>query len=181
MNDDLETVGVEDATPTNPAALDAMAKEAQRIEEDCRYSSKSHFETSARWSSMHLAVGLPATIIAACGGVTSLAEYVRVGGSLAVLAAALMATLTFVKPNARAQEHQGAGSLYLALKNKARSFRQIDLLGPATSFSHLRRELKTLENERDHLSRSGPQIPRWAFARARAGIEAGEASYEVDK
>ena len=53
MNDDLETAGDDDATPD---AVDAMAKEAQRIEEDSWYSSKSHFETSVRWDSVHLAV-----------------------------------------------------------------------------------------------------------------------------
>ena len=42
-------------------------------------------------------------------------------------------------------------------------------------------KLKDLSEQRDRLNRECPQIPRWAYKRAKKGIEEGEASYEVDK
>jgi len=97
-----------------------------------------------------------------------------------LLAAVLTALMTFLKPNDRAALHRGVGDQYLALRNDARMFCEIDLLDTADDTKRAER-LRRLAQRRNELNGSAPQTPRWAFERAREGIAQGEASYRVDK
>jgi hypothetical protein len=42
-------------------------------------------------------------------------------------------------------------------------------------------KLRTLIDEKDKLNANSPQIPDWAYNKAKKGIEAGEAQFAVDK
>ena len=54
---------------------------------------------------------------------------------------------------------------------------------PVRSLSEqvLTERLKDLAHQKEKLNRGCPQIPSWAYERARKGIEAGEGGYTVDK
>jgi predicted DNA binding CopG/RHH family protein len=45
----------------------------------------------------------------------------------------------------------------------------------------LTQKLKDLSEERNRLNRECPQVPRFAYLKAKRGITNGEATYEVDK
>ena len=40
--------------------------------------------------------------------------------------------------------------------------------------------LKNLSEERNRLNRDCPQVPKWAYLKAKKGIEEGESIFEVD-
>ena len=48
--------------------LTKLSAEAHRIEEDTEHSAKGHFNAAERWGRFHLAIGLPAAVLAAIAG-----------------------------------------------------------------------------------------------------------------
>jgi hypothetical protein len=157
---------------------DRLYKEADRIEEDCVYSAKGHFESARIWGRWNLMLGIPAVILAAAAG--ALKEHADLAAGFAFASAAVTAVLTFLKPSERAAGHQKSGTLYNSLKNRARFFKEIKL-GSGTTSENLRKQLQTLSEARNSLNESSPEILRPAFERARQGIEAGEAAYRADQ
>lgn len=167
------------STATTPSPLSAVIAEAQRIEEDAIYSSKSHFEASRSWEYVHLWIGVPMTILAAVAGVSALSQQATVSGAISLLVAATSAVFTFLNPRDRATKHLTAGNAYKALHNDARIFRLVDC-SQGRPIEELTAALKDLNNRRNTLNAESPAIPRAAFERARKGIEAGETTYLVD-
>lgn len=159
-----------------------ITEEAKRIGEDSLYSAKGHFYAGQHWVNIHLWIGVPATILAAIAGASALSQFDYhnvVTGVLSIMVAALTAVATFLNPNEKASMHQVAGNSYNSLRNRARIFREIEM-GNIADDKLLVKELKDLNSERDKLNKESPQIPKWAYKKARRSIEEGEASYRVD-
>lgn len=162
-------------------AKEKIIKEAKRIEEDSLYSSKGHFYAAQFWTNLHLWIGIPATILAAVAGASALSQFDNhqiIAGVLAILVVALSAVSTFINPNEKAVIHHNAGNRYNSLKNRARIFSEIDI--DMESDESLLAQLRRLSAGRDELNEKSPQIPKWAFRKARKGIDDGEAQYKVD-
>lgn len=88
--------------------------------------------------------------------------------------------MTFLGPEKRSTEHHAAGDRYNAIKGRARRFREIDARGPATD-QELSDRLDAMVRDREEINESSPLIPKGAYEKAKKGIEAGEAAYQVDK
>lgn len=165
---------------TEPTIIEALRNESLRIEEDTEHSAKRHFNTCDLWSMLHYALGVPATILAAAAS-TALVKNDHGWAQLMGLAVALFAALmTFLKPSDRASQHRAVGNQYLALRNDARMFREIDL-AEAIDDSKKSERLRRLAQRRNDLNSSAPSTPRWAFEKTRQGIAEGETTYRVDK
>ncbi len=161
--------------------IKALEREACRIEEDCIYSGKSHYNAASDWNHVHQWLGIIATVLAALAGAAILKDFFPIeAGIISVFVALLTALMTFLKPNEKANSHKSAGDQYNSLKNQLRMYREIDLLHFRDSHA-LRDKLKDLSDRRDKLNQTSPQTPRKAFEQARDGIEAGESTYETDK
>jgi len=158
--------------------IEQLKSEALRIEEDATYSSKAHYESARRWGQIYLWLGIPTAIIAGISGVSAFEEYKLLAGVTAIIAAALASISTFLNPSEKAQTHYTAGFKYTALKNNTRIFREIELSDDANN--NLKEDLLKLAAERNSINEISPQIPRWAFEKARKGIEQGESKYAVD-
>lgn len=158
----------------------ALRREAARIEEDATYSSKSHFNAEQVWERRHYWLGIPATAFAAIAGAALFKNYAEVGSVLALLASLLTGLMTFLKPNERAAMHRVAAGQFLALRNDARIFHEVELL-QAERLGKLPERLKALSATRNELNQKSPSIPHRAFVAARKGIEEGEATHKVDK
>src|SRR5687768_6245646 len=117
-----------------------LRDEADRIEEDCTYTAKGHFESARVWVRWNLWLGIPAVVLAAAAG--ALKDTPDIAGLLAFASAAVTAVLTFLKPSDHAATHQKTGTLYNSLKNRARFFREIDLVSGERPES-LRKKLRT--------------------------------------
>ena len=157
---------------------DAIEREAQRIEEDCTYSSKGYYNAAEGWSKVHLYIGIPTAILAAIGSGTAFSEWGIVAGAIGILTTALVAVATFLDPSQKNSSHRVAGDQYLALRNATRRFREIEL--PNLLLDDAQTWIYDLAKRRDDLNAGSPQIPRRAFERARKGIEEGESRHAVD-
>jgi len=158
----------------------ALRREAERLEEDATYSSKGHFNAEDTWVGRHYWLGVPATILGAVAGATLIKSQPEWATAFTLLASLLTGLMTFLKPNERAALHRAAAGQFLALRNDARFFREIELL-QSDRLDDLPARLKALSAARNELNLKSPSIPRRAFVTARNGIEAGEATHKVDK
>lgn len=170
---------------SGPAATDqgkiaALRKEAERLEEDTTYSSKGHFNAEDTWVRRNYWLGVPATILGAVAGATLIKSQPEWATAFTLMASLLTGLMTFLKPNERAALHRAAAGQFLALRNEARFFREIELL-QSDRLDKLSDRLKALSAARNELNLKSPSIPRRAFVAARKGIEEGEATHKVDK
>jgi hypothetical protein len=159
-----------------------LMHEARRIQEDANHSARSHFVEALQWRSLHLWIGIPTAIAAAVSGLAALTQFDNhniIAGVLALFVAASTAVITFLNPQQQTNAHQDAGSKYLALRNQARIFREVDC-SSQQSDAELTTALKRLARRRDVLNQTSLPIPRRAYTAARRGIEEGETRYEVD-
>lgn len=157
----------------------ALRTEAFRVEEDALYSARAHFEAASQWDHIHYRMGVPTTVLAAVAGGSAIAEYTVIAAVVGICVTVLSALSVFLNPSERSAQHHNAGTRFNEVRNLARVFREIDAQ-TAVGEASLVDRLKALGAQRDELNKASPQIPRWAFERARRGIEAGEASHAVD-
>lgn len=54
--------------------FERIQKEAERIEEDCTYSCKGHYNSAAMWRTAHLWLRILAIVFAVAGTVLALSE-----------------------------------------------------------------------------------------------------------
>jgi hypothetical protein len=165
---------------SDQSMIAALRREAERIEEDATYSSKSHFNAEDTWVRRHYWLGIPATALAAIAGAALIKSQPEWASALTLLASLLTGLMTFLKPNERAALHRAAAGQFLALKNEVRLFREVELL-QVHQLDELPVRLKALSATRNELNQKSPSIPRGAFIAARKGIEEGEATHKVDK
>ena len=176
MGEDAMTVTV----TADQGKISALRREAERLEEDALYSSKGHFNAEDTWVRRNYWLGVPATALGAVAGATLIKSQPEWAMAFTLLASLLTGLMTFLKPNERAAMHRAAAGLFLALRNDARFFREIELL-QSERLDELPERLKALSATRNELNLKSPSIPRRAFVAARKGIEEGEAIHKVDK
>lgn len=160
-----------------------IIKEAQRIEESLLYSSKGHFVASLFWSNFHLWIGIPMVVFSAIAGASAFSKLDPnnlIAGGISLFVVALSSVMTFLNPNQKSSAHLNAGNKYDLLLNKVRIFWSIDCWREESE-QILTEKLKYYSEQKGELNHNSPQIPKWAYRKAKEGIEAGEASYSVDK
>lgn len=167
-------------TTPNQDKVNAMRREAERLEEDATYSSKGHFNAEDTWVRRNYLLGVTATVLGAIAGATLIKSQPELASVFTLLASLLTGLMTFLKPNERAAMHRAAAGQFLALRNEARFFREIELL-QLDRLDELPESLKVLSAMRNELNQNSPSIPRRAFLAARKGVEEGEATHKVDK
>jgi len=159
---------------------DEIIREAKRLYENCLYTSKSHFIEARFWQNLHLWIGIPTVIMAGIAGTLAFAEFRTLAGVLSMVIVVLTSITTFLNPKEQANSHRTAGNNYDSLMTKARMFWSIDCWREDSDVI-LTERLKDYSEERNRLNRECPQPFKWAFKKARKGIEEGEAEYFVDK
>ena len=165
--------------PQNSLA-ESISQECSRLEEDTLYSARGHFEAARTWGRVHLTIGLPTALLAALAGVSAFNNQPLLAGGAAIFVAALSSVSTFLNPSEKAQVHLLAGNKFNAVRCQARFLREVTLRTSVPA-DDVALTLQSLVSTKDTLNQDSPIIPRPAFARARKGIEAGEASYAIDR
>jgi hypothetical protein len=178
-----ETTGERPATKAHSEIIN----EAKRLEESTLYSMKGHHCAAARWKKGNLWLGLPSVIISGLVGATAFTKAAEqepwiglLAGGLAIFVAILSGITTFLNPNDKETAHLTAAHAYDKISNDARFFHSI-VCWQGESDEVLTARLRSLIDEKDKLNASSLQIPDWAYAKAKKGIEAGEAEFKVDK
>jgi hypothetical protein len=157
-----------------------IIREAKRLCENCLHTSKSHFMEARFWQNLHLWIGIPTVILAGVAGTLAFADVRQLSGVLSMVVVVLTSITTFLNPKEQANTHLTAGNNYDSLMTKLRIFWSIDCWRE-DSDDILTERLKTYSEERDSLNRECPQPFKWAYNKAKKGIEEGEAEYLVDK
>jgi len=148
---------------------EAIVKEAKRIEENCLYTSKSHFAAAHFWTNFHLWIGIPTAILAAIAGAIALAEFQHhnvVAGAISIIVAILTAVATFLNPKENSKSYLTAGNNYDSLLTRVRIFWTIDCRRE-NSIELLSDRIRDFSQERDRLNRDSPQPPKWMRIRNR--------------
>jgi len=161
----------------------AIIDESKRTEESCLYTAKGHFVAAQFWTNFHLWIGIPTVILAAITGITAFAKFDEnniLAGILSIIVVVLTAVTTFLNPKEKANNYLVSGNNYDSLLTKTRIFWTIDCR-EENSEQVLTQKLKDLSEQRDKLNRESPQVPTWAYKKAKKGIEEGEADYRIDK
>ena len=167
-------------SPQDKARTSALCRAAEQQEEGAMYSSKGHFNAEDTWVQRNYWLGVPATALGAIAGAALVKSQPEWASAFTLLASLLTGLMTFLKPNERAAMHRAAAGQFLALRNEARFFREIELL-EIDRLGEFPERLKALSSARNELNQKSPSIPRRAFVAARKGIEEGEATHKVDK
>ncbi|MCW0014934.1 SLATT domain-containing protein [Rhizobium sp. BT-226] len=167
---------------------DQVIAEAKRLEESTLYSCKGHHQAAQGWKTWHLWLGIPTVVISALVGVAAFTKTAEQNAALAAVAVlfsiivpVLSAITTFLNPNEKEGAHLAAAHSYDRLNNAARMFWSIDCWAGDATDEGLTAQLKALVAEKDDLNKASPQIPKSAYAKAKKGIEGGEASFKVDQ
>jgi hypothetical protein len=161
--------------------VEQLKNEAARLEEDSDFTARGHYNAASRWRSGHRWLGVVATIFSAITATAALrdaAPEVIVASS--VVAGVLTAVLTFLKPSEEADRHHRAADQSLAIRNRARFFRNIEVLQQDKTDRDLTETLRVLTEQRNEVLAGAPIIPRKAFEQARKDVEAGTTTHAVD-
>ncbi len=96
--------------------LGEIGQECARLEEDAIHSSKAHFATAARWSAVHLFLGIPSTLVAAVAGVSALQRPPRAAGVPALTVFLLPGISTVTLTLSRAPVNFAGGSRAVGIR-----------------------------------------------------------------
>jgi hypothetical protein len=121
---------------------------------------------------------VPTVIAAALAGVSAWNKAPEIAIFLSLLVTAATAVITFLNPNEKATMHHNAGVSYAVLRSDTRIFAEIE--APQGDDKILTEKLHLLTERRNKLNDDSLQIPRWAYNKAKQGIESGEATYQAD-
>ena len=135
----------------------------------CLVLSQAHIDVSIRWSTAHLYIGIPSTILAAIASVQAInslgGEYQLLSVVIAVLVAILAPLLTFLDPNGRANNHLNASRIYEQMADQYDSFILKCRLEPRSikeEFDDLTKLNFTYSESKKNL----PACPDWAYQKA---------------
>jgi hypothetical protein len=167
---------IDAVSPTESDPRSAILAEGRRLAVDALYSEKGHFEAASAWRGRTYWLGIPAALIGATAGATILADlHPAIGGSLALVGAAITALMTFLNPSERASQHHRSGVAYGVLRRALRQFIQIDI--GMTDAPALRSRLAELTDQIGALQAEALPIPSRAHKKAFKSIEGGSAEY----
>lgn len=135
----------------------------------CRVLSQAHIDVSIRWSTAHLYIGIPSTVLAAVASVQAInslgGEYQFFSVVIAVLVAILAPLLTFLDPNGRANNHLNASRIYEQMADQYDSFILKCRLEPR-SIKEEFDDLTQLNFAYSESKKNLPACPEWAYQKA---------------
>lgn len=155
-----------------------ITKECIRLEEDCSYSSKGHYENANIWSKIHLILGIPIVVISAFLGVYASQNY-DWKEYILILVAILAALQTFLKADEKNIRHKNSGDKFKCIKDASRILRTIEI--NQLNEQELITKLNQLRKEYDSLNQLSLQINTLAYKKARKGIKEGQAHHSIDE
>jgi hypothetical protein len=156
-----------------------LYKELRRIEEDSLYSMKGHFNAADFWSKINIFMGVTGAIAAAIAGLTSLAEGYQWLITLSALFSAIIIGInTFLNASEKAQAHKSSGNSFYAIRSDARFLSNIE--SSTLNDNNFIAKANNIRERKNKINSEALGIPKYAYQKAKKGIESGEPDYEVD-
>lgn len=146
--------------------------ELLRMEEDCVYSSKSHFNCADCLRKLYYIIGIPLVILTAvttkyCIEIITLTAFI------------LSAIQTFLNPYKMAENHKIAGNSYLEIKNTIRGFYSYEIY--KLTDEEAIENINCIKEGINKINKTSPIPLNYGFKKALEGVKNGEAEYKVDK
>ena len=164
------------AVPDDPWLVSAE-EELRQLIDDMLYTEKTHLAASERLKRIHLRLGLVSTVLAAAAGATIVANWTVVAGLLALGATVASGVLTFMKPDAVAEQHLGAGRQLARIRVRARQLVDLDLHTLGTT--ELRAAISAVADDKAGVDDVAPATTNKDFSAAQKAIQAG--TYDRDR
>jgi hypothetical protein len=166
----------------NDPIREVAIRELDRITEDLLYTEKAHFAAAESLRLTRLVIGLAATICSALAAASVIAKYQILAGAASLLAAALTAMLTFLKPDEAAQQHQNAGTRLANLRRHARIVRDMGppQVDPTSEDSAWRDVVQKMAQEKADIDDAAPGVSERNFRKAQGKIARGDFEYTAD-
>jgi hypothetical protein len=160
----------------------AICQELERIEENARYTSVTHFVSAEHVRRLHYWVLGPIPIV--LGGIAAWNGFskdglAQVAGALGVLAGVTGSLLSFWNLADVRAKHQTAGAAFKSIEHDARRARLVDC--PDLDLATARQRLEQLAERYNKLGESTPSTSRFAFTRAQRLIASGIYRNTVDE
>lgn len=166
--------------PAEGDVRSAVIEEAERLEEDAKFSSQTQFEMSKKWRARQRWLNWPSAVLAAVAGVGGLSELLSAtsAGWVAVAAAATGALVAVVDPASKAAQSASAANAIGRVQKRLRRLYRVEINrldedGAADLLDSLAEQLGDLNAE-------APVPDRKSFERARQNIEGGGQTHAVD-
>ena len=164
--------------PVSALTAEKVTAELLRMEEDCTHSGKAHFNAAVRWTRWNYVFGLPSVGLSAVAGAAFFKDYATTAGIMSSGVTVLTALMTFLKPSEKAADHKSSGDQYLALRNDARVFREVELSQVGDDAAAVA-GMNGFTTRRNELNQASPQFSNGDFKKAKKGIDRGEALHAV--
>lgn len=161
--------------------LERMVHEARRNEEDCIYNSIAHFQASKRWRLIAVLLNLPACLLTALAAFFAFTEESQSAGWLSVAALLQITAYLFLQPDEKSQRFFSAGQKFSALRGDFRRFAELECSRHHDKADEHMMRLQNLVKRKDELNSDGPDLPDWAYKRARKRVIEGGPTHDVDQ
>lgn len=149
-----------------------IKKELLRMEEDCIYSSKSHFNCADSLRKLYYIIGIPLVVLTAISTKHCI--------EIITLSAFVLSTIqTFLNPYKMAENHKIAGNSYLEIKNTIRGFYSYEIY--KFTDEEAVAKINCIKEGINKINKSSPIPLNSGFKKAIEGIKNGEAEYIVDR
>ncbi len=161
--------------------LENIKKEVKRIIEDSIYSAKGHFESAKYWRYGNYIL-MVASIISVCASLVFVCDDSDKfwSGFVAIVSGFITMLLVFLNPQKKYSSHQNSGNKYLALRNKARIFLEIE--SKNMDIEQQVESLKKIDSKKSKLNNTSLPISEYGYKSAKRQIEVDKnTQYQVDK
>lgn len=159
---------------------DECLAELDRLREDVFWTEKTHFAAASHMLGAHYTLGVIATIASAAAATTIATSAPVAAGIAAVVATIASALITFLKPESRAQQHQGTGRRLGVLRVQIRQSTLLDLAADhPEDFTKWRLLAADFAAQKADIDSSAPGLGSWALRTAHKKIEAGHFVHEA--
>jgi hypothetical protein len=154
--------------------IDAAIAKIEEFRDRCAPAAERYERLGALWGRLHVSLGLPAAVLAAVAGVAALGDFSKtVSGVVALSAAALSATTTFLGGADRQRAAKARADALRELATEADNYLSVDALDPYHKLDapYLFKDF----NERLAAVRAGQPLPEmWWRGRPGHALNSGD-------
>lgn len=154
---------------------DEVRLELKRLEEDILFTEKAHFAQATSLRVVHYVLGGIATLASALAAATAVKSAPDWAAFFAIVATTASALVTFLKPEARAEQHQASARALGALRVQIRQVYSLDLYEDRLeSKDKWRAVTADLTKQKSDIDAASPSIGERAFRGGKKKISRGD-------
>ncbi len=146
-----------------------------KISVDCLYSTKGHYAAAERWRNYYWVLSGITIILSAITTAATTYDWKTTGMIAGTLTFLVSGINTMLKPGQKQQQHFYAAGQYNQLKDEISAYRLSKLI--FQSVDDFSNDYEKFIERKSALNQESPQIPTFAYQKAKKGMAAGEAKY----